>query len=224
MSYILHLESATKACSVALSLNGELKQVKESTEEQFSHGENLTLFIEDVLKSEGIQVKQLAAVSLSSGPGSYTGLRIGISVAKGLCYALQIPLISINSLTCIYELAKEKYPNQTIIPMIDARRMEVFSSIFDEKGTCMKEISSAIIDENTYSEFEPFIACGDGAEKLRLCWSGRNVQIDSRLLSSAKGQVSLAYQKFQENDFVEVAYFEPFYLKNFVVGVKAVQN
>lgn len=221
MSYILHIESATKACSVALSLNGELKQVKESTEEQFSHGENLTLFIEDVLKSEGIQVKQLAAISLSSGPGSYTGLRIGVSVAKGLCFSLQIPLIAIDSLTCIYESAKEKYPSKTIIPMIDARRMEVFSSIFDENGIGIKEISADIIDESSYSEFEPFLACGDGAEKLRTCWSNRNVQIDSTILSSAKGQVSLAYQKFQDNDFVDVAYFEPFYLKDFVMNTKA---
>lgn len=221
MSYILHLESSTKVCSVALSFDGVLKQLKESNEEQFSHGENITLYIEDVLKLEGIQVKQLKAISISSGPGSYTGLRIGVSVAKGLCFSLQIPLIAIDSLTCIYELSKKKYPNNTIVPMIDARRMEVFSSIFDEKGKYLKDISADIIDHNTYIGFEPFIACGDGAEKLRTCWSDRKVKIDSTILSSAKGQVSLAYQKFQHNDFVDLAYFEPFYLKDFVAGVKA---
>jgi tRNA threonylcarbamoyladenosine biosynthesis protein TsaB len=224
MTYILHLETATKACSVALSLNGVLKQLKEKTEENFSHGEKLTLYIQEVLKNEGITVKHLAAISISSGPGSYTGLRIGVSVAKGLCFSLQIPLIAIDSLTCIYESAKEKYPSKIIIPMIDARRMEVFASVFDENNICVKEISAEVIDENTYREFEPFVACGDGAEKLRSCWSNRNVQIDSTILSSAKGQIHLAYQKIQDKDFVDVAYFEPFYLKNFVAGVKAVQN
>jgi tRNA threonylcarbamoyladenosine biosynthesis protein TsaB len=125
MSYILHLETATKACSVALSKDGKLVQIKESRDEQYSHGENLTLYIQDVLGREGISPKDLDAVSLSSGPGSYTGLRIGVSVAKGLCYSLSIPLLAIDSLSCIHELAKQKYV-QTIIPMIDARRMEVF--------------------------------------------------------------------------------------------------
>ncbi|MES2588582.1 MAG: tRNA (adenosine(37)-N6)-threonylcarbamoyltransferase complex dimerization subunit type 1 TsaB [Bacteroidota bacterium] len=220
MIYILHLETATKACSVALSLNGELKQLKEITEDGFSHGENLTLFIEEVLKIEQISVKELKAVSLSSGPGSYTGLRIGVSVAKGLCYSLNIPLIAIDSLECIYEIAKLVYPKKTIIPMIDARRMEVFSSIYSSKGELLKPISADVIDEQTYSEFDSFIACGDGAEKLKEIWEKRNIIFDSTILSSAKGQVDLAFKKFQANDFVDVAYFEPFYLKDFVTKQK----
>lgn len=216
MSYILHLESATKACSVALSFEGKLKQVKEITEDNFSHGENLTLFIEDVLKQEKISAKELAAISISSGPGSYTGLRIGVSVAKGLCYALNIPLIAIDSLHCIYEIAREKHPEKTIIPMIDARRMEVFSSIYSSEGTLLKEISADIIEEESYAQFVPFIACGDGAEKLREIWSSREITIDSTILSSAIGQVKIAFEKFQKNDYVDLAYFEPFYLKDFV--------
>ncbi len=216
MSYILHLESATKACSVALSFEGKLKQVKEITEDNFSHGENLTLFIEEVLKQEKISAKELAAISISSGPGSYTGLRIGVSVAKGLCYALNIPLIAIDSLQCIYEIACEKHPEKTIIPMIDARRMEVFSSIYSSGGTLLKEISADIIDEDSYAQFEPFIACGDGAEKLREIWSSREITIDSTILSSAIGQVKIAFEKFQKSEYVDLAYFEPFYLKDFV--------
>jgi tRNA threonylcarbamoyladenosine biosynthesis protein TsaB len=216
MSYILHLESATKACSVALSFEGKLKQVKEITEDNFSHGENLTLFIEDVLKQEIISAKELAAISISSGPGSYTGLRIGVSVAKGLCYALKIPLIAIDSLQCIYEIAREKHSEKTISPMIDARRMEVFSSIYSSEGTLLKEISADIIEEESYSQFVPFIACGDGAEKLREIWSSREITIDSTILSSAIGQVKIAFEKFQKNEYVDLAYFEPFYLKDFV--------
>jgi tRNA threonylcarbamoyladenosine biosynthesis protein TsaB len=216
MSYILHIESATKTCSVALSKDGKLKQIKEITETNFSHGENLTLFVEMVLNAEKILPKQLNALSISSGPGSYTGLRIGVSVAKGLCYALSIPLISIDSLNCIYEIAKIKYPDKTIIPMIDARRMEVFSSAHNKNGKLIKPISADIIDIYSYLEFKDFIACGDGAEKLRDIWKSRNLEIDSSILSSAKGQVRIAFEKFQNNEFENLAYFEPFYLKDFI--------
>jgi tRNA threonylcarbamoyladenosine biosynthesis protein TsaB len=216
LTYILHIESATKSCSVALSLNGELKQIKEVTEDNFSHGENLTLFIEEVLKCEKIDPKQLHAISISSGPGSYTGLRIGVSVAKGLCYSLSIPLIAIDSLEAIFEIAKIKHPNSTIIPMIDARRMEVFSSTFDINGEKIKAISADIINETSYSEYEPFIAVGDGAPKLSEIWSGKNCQIDREIQSSATGQCTKAFQKFQVLEFEDVAYFEPFYLKDFI--------
>lgn len=219
-TYILHLETATKVCSAALSLNGELRQLKEIQEDGYSHGENLTLFIEDLLKSEGIEIGQLSAVSISSGPGSYTGLRIGVSTAKGLCYALSIPLISVDSLSAIREMALEKYPQETIVPMIDARRMEVFSAIYDASGAILKAISADIIESDSYKEFEPFVACGDGAEKLREIWTGRNITIDGTVLSSATGQVKPAFRKFGNKEFEDVAYFEPFYLKDFVMNVK----
>lgn len=219
-TYILHLETATKVCSAALSLNGELRQLKEIQEDGYSHGENLTLFIEDLLKSEGIEIGQLSAVSISSGPGSYTGLRIGVSTAKGLCYALSIPLIAVDSLSAIREMALEKYPEQTIVPMIDARRMEVFSAAYDASGTILKAISADVIESDSYKEFEPFVACGDGAEKLREIWTGRNITIDGTVLSSATGQVKPAFRKFGNQEFEDVAYFEPFYLKDFVMNVK----
>jgi tRNA threonylcarbamoyladenosine biosynthesis protein TsaB len=220
-TYILHLETATKVCSVALSLNGQIKQLKEIQEAGFSHGENLTLLIEDALKSEGIKSNQLSAVSIASGPGSYTGLRIGVSTAKGLCYALSIPLIAIDALVSIQQNALEKYPNQNIIPMIDARRMEVFAAVYDSKCEILKPISADILEENSYAEFEPFVACGDGAEKLKDLWKDRNIIFATEILSSAKSQVKLAYQKFEQKAFEDVAYFEPFYLKDFVMNVKS---
>lgn len=219
--YILHIETATKVCSVALSLNGNLLQLKEIEEDGYAHGEKLTLLIEDALHTEGIEINQLVAVSVSAGPGSYTGLRIGASTAKGLCYALKIPLLSIDSLVTIQQVAKEKYPNQNIAALIDARRMEVFSTVFNENSEVVKSISADIIDENSYLDFEPFVACGDGAEKLADVWNKRNITIDSSILSSAKGQVELGYQKYVNSELEDVAYFEPFYLKDFVMQVKA---
>lgn len=219
--YILHLETATKVCSVALSLNGKLLQLQEIEEDGYTHGEKLTLLIEAVLAAESIEVKELVAVSVSSGPGSYTGLRIGVSTAKGLCYALKIPLIAIDSLLAIQQVAKEKYPKQKIAALIDARRMEVFASIFDADDSVLKPISADIIDENSYLEWEYFVACGDGAAKLSEVWSERKITIDSTIRSSAKGQVELAYQKYLKSNFEDVAYFEPFYLKDFVMNVKA---
>lgn len=218
--YILHLETATKVCSVALSLNGKLQQLKEIEEDGYAHGEKLTLLIEAALASEGIQIKELAAVSVSAGPGSYTGLRIGVSTAKGLCYALGVPLIALDSLVSLQQIAKNIYPNQAVAALIDARRMEVFASVFSGSGAILKSISADIIDEDSYLEFEPFVACGDGAEKLREVWTDRKITIDATILSSAKGQVELAYQKYLNSEFEDVAYFEPFYLKDFVMNVK----
>ncbi len=220
-TYILHLETATKVCSVALSFNGQIKQMKEIQEAGFSHGENLTLLIEEILKSEGITANQLSAVSIASGPGSYTGLRIGVSTAKGFCYALSIPLIAVDALVSIQQIVIEKYPSQNIIPMIDARRMEVFAAVYNSKGEIIKPISADVLDENSYAEFEPFVACGDGAEKLIELWKGREIIFATEILSSAKGQVQLAYQKFEQKAFEDVAYFEPFYLKDFVMNVKS---
>lgn len=219
--YILHLETATKVCSVALSLNGELKQLREIREDGYAHGEKLTLLIEETLQLEQIEAKALAAVSVSSGPGSYTGLRIGVSTAKGLCYALSIPLIAVDSLRCIREMAVEQYPDTNIVPMIDARRMEVFSSAYDPQGNVLKGISADIIEAHSYAAFEPFVACGDGAEKLNEIWKDRSgVKIAGDVLSSARGQVAPGYLKFTKGEFEDVAYFEPFYLKDFVMNTK----
>ncbi len=220
MTYLLHLETATKVCSVGLSLNGELVKLAESNDDQYAHGEKLTLYIEKVLKDAGISPGHLAGVSVASGPGSYTGLRIGVATAKGLCFALGIPLIAIDALTSLSEIARSKYPNRTLCSLIDARRMEVYSQLINEQGEIVKPISADIITEDSYKEFDSFVYFGDGAEKLTEIWGKRDVSADLSIRSSAIGQVQLAFKKFNEQAFEDVAYFEPFYLKDFVGGKK----
>lgn len=220
MSYILHIETSTRSCSVALSFQGELLSVKESNDAEFSHGEQLTLYIEEVIAEASIEMKSISAVSVTSGPGSYTGLRIGVSTAKGICFALDIPLIAIDSMVNLAELAKQTHTNVNLCAMIDARRMEVYSAIYDASLNAIKPISADIIDENSYTEFEPFVYFGDGAEKVQPLWKNRNAMLDTTIFSSARGHVTLAYSKFMNHEFEDLAYFEPFYLKDFVGGKK----
>jgi tRNA threonylcarbamoyladenosine biosynthesis protein TsaB len=219
MVYILHLETSTKVCSVALSLNGQVIQTVESNEGAFVHGEKLTLFIQEVCEKAQIEMKDLNAISVASGPGSYTGLRIGVSTAKGLCYALGIPLIAIDSLTCIYEIVKANYSNYNILTVIDARRMEVFSKLFSENGAVKEEIAATVIEETTFEQYDPLVVVGDGAEKLKEIWKNRKVDIVEGFCTSAIGQASIAYRKFLASEFEDVAYYEPFYLKDFIAGV-----
>lgn len=214
-TYILHIETATKVCSVALSLNGKLLSISESDTDGFIHGEQLTNFISNVVASAKIQLVQLHAVSISSGPGSYTGLRIGISTAKGICFGLSIPLISVPSLSSLLYLAKEKYPDCRICAMFDARRMEVFSQLVDEHMNDLKCVGPEIIDERTSIAHDPFLVVGDGATKAKALWSARNIQFDEFIVPSAKGQIQLAYQKYLNSEFEDVAYFVPNYGKEF---------
>lgn len=215
-TYLLHLETATKACSVAVSLNGQTVSLVESIDEEYSHGEKLGVFIEKALHKAKISPKELNAVSFSSGPGSYTGLRIGCSTAKGICFALQIPLIAIDSTRCIAFNARENHPKSDLLVLIDARRMEAYTQIFDCQNHPQTPIEAVILEENTFSEWESLIVVGDGAGKTKAIWRERNFQIDSRNYSSAKGQSSFAYSLFLEKKFVDLAYFEPLYLKEFI--------
>ena len=219
--YLLHLETATKVCSVALSNNGELVSIRETQEDGYSHGENLNLFIEAVLSEAQISIKDLNAISVASGPGSYTGLRIGAATAKSLCYSLDIPLIAIDALTSLAAIAVIKYPNSKLCPLIDARRMEVYNLILDKELNPKKEITADIVDNTSYEEHLPFVYFGDGAAKLENVWTGRNCTSDLTIKCSASGQVQLAFKKFKNQDFEDVAYWEPFYLKDFIAGKKA---
>ncbi len=214
-NYILHIETATKVCSVALSLNGELISCKESSNDEFVHGEQLTNYISEVVSSANIQLENIAAVSVSSGPGSYTGLRIGVSTAKGLCFGLSIPLIAVPSLLSLIYLAKERHPKTTICAMFDARRMEVFRQVVDENGLELLPVGPQVVDEYSMVDFEPFLAVGDGTNKLKELWGNRKVQFDDAIVPSAKGQLILANQKFKAQDFEDVAYFVPNYGKEF---------
>ena len=216
--FLLHLETCTKMCSVALSENGKLIDCIENDAENYIHGEYLTVFIEEILSKNQLLPNQLAGVSFSSGPGSYTGLRIGLSVAKGLCFALSIPLISVSTLKVLALTGKEKYPNSTLVPMLDARRNEVYCEIFDKELTSIKPLSADILDEKSYQNFEPFVYFGDGAEKMSTHWENRKITFYESIKLSAKGQVALAYEKFNQSEFEDVAYFTPLYLKEFLTG------
>lgn len=211
-NYILHIETATKVCSVAVSLNGELLSCKETQADGFIHSEALTGFIQDALSSTGISISDLIAVSFSSGPGSYTGLRIGLSTAKGICFALNIPLISVQTLDAMFALAQGS--NKNVIPMLDARRMEVYATVYNSIGEVIQALDAIVLDENSFSSFEPFIVLGDGLEKCKELWSHRPIEWREEIFTSARGQVSIAYQKFQENKFEDLAYFSPIYLKD----------
>lgn len=211
-NHILHIETATKVCSVALSTNGKLIACKESIADGFIHSEALTLYIEETLREGRVSLSELNAISISSGPGSYTGLRIGLSTAKGLCFALNIPLISIETLLALTELVTTG--NESIIPMLDARRMEVYAQVIASDGSILQALDSIELDLTTFSEFEPFQVCGDGAAKCKEMWGHRNIIWNENLLSSAKGQVTIAYDKFQKKEFENLAYFTPIYLKD----------
>ena len=224
MAFILHIETATKVCSVALSKEGQLVALKESSGDGYSHGEDLTLFIQHVLDDVQISSSELRAISISSGPGSYTGLRIGSAVAKGMCYGLDIPLIAIDSLRALAALGQNEFERRNLAPVIDARRMEVYNAIYTSELEQIKPISADVIDEQSYKEFEPLLVFGDGAEKLVASFAGRNVEFDLTIEASAKGQIELAYNAYKNKDFVDIAYWEPYYLKDFVAGVKKAKH
>jgi tRNA threonylcarbamoyladenosine biosynthesis protein TsaB len=226
MAYILHIETSTKMCSVALSENGEyISHLNYQDEEGYAHSEKLTLLIKEILQKSGITIKQLKAISVSGGPGSYTGLRIGVSTAKGLCYSLGIPLIGIDSLACLNLWAKENYPehNGLFLAMIDARRMEVFSLIQDSNLTIIKPISADILESDTYSTQignQPVLVSGDGADKTKDLWHHIPQLHYTGLIADARGQIKEAYRRFKQEAFDSLAYYEPFYLKDFIAGTK----
>lgn len=220
MALILNIETATKVCSVALAKNGELIALKESKTENFSHSENLNLFVESVFESVNYDLNDLDALAVSVGPGSYTGLRIGVSTVKGFGYGLEIPVIGISSLQALANLSEPK-SDQLICPMFDARRMEVYSSIFDSQLNSLTEVEAVIIEKESYQfnlEQQKVIFLGPGAEKCQEIIEHPNAIFDLLTEVSAKGMISLAEKKFQVKDFENLAYFEPYYLKDFIAG------
>lgn len=216
--YILNIETSTKNCSVSLSKQGEIIILKEEAEQNFTHSEKLHLFIDEMLKEAAVSYKELSAVALSKGPGSYTGLRIGTSTAKGLCFALDIPLIAIDSLTILARQVQSK--NGLIIPMIDARRMEVYTALFDKNHNRKSQIQALIIDENSFSDIsERAYFIGDGAGKCKSVLTKENfIFPDDVLYPSSQEMGVLSFEKFQAQEFEDIAYFEPFYLKEFFTG------
>lgn len=216
--YILNIETSTKNCSVSIARDGKTLFLKEIAEQNFLHSEKLHLFIDQILKEAKISYKELSAVALSEGPGSYTGLRIGTSSAKGLCYALEIPLISIDTLLVLAKKINTK--DAFIIPMIDARRMEVYTAIFDENHHKISPTEALVIDENSFNQIsQKAYFIGDGASKCKEVLTNQNfVFIDEIVYPSANEMSLLSFGKFQNKQFEDVAYFEPFYLKEFFTG------
>ncbi|NER18252.1 tRNA (adenosine(37)-N6)-threonylcarbamoyltransferase complex dimerization subunit type 1 TsaB [Spongiivirga citrea] len=222
MAYILNIETATTNCSVSVGENGELKSLVELNEKEYSHAENLHVFIKQAIAEAGINLSDLSAIAVSKGPGSYTGLRIGVSAAKGLAFSLDIPLIAVTTLTSMAH--QNNNPADFIIPMLDARRMEVYAQVHDTNKTPLKETTAEIIEETSFAEYlakgtVSFI--GNGATKCQGVITHKNAIFDNNILEpTAKEMVSISYEKYKNKEFEDVAYFEPYYLKDFIAGKK----
>jgi tRNA threonylcarbamoyladenosine biosynthesis protein TsaB len=217
LSFILNIETATKNCSVSVAKDGKTIVCSELADEGYSHAEKLHVFIEEVIAKAGISVQDLNAIAVSQGPGSYTGLRIGVSAAKGLCYALNIPLIAVDTLKTLASQAE--VTDGKIIPMLDARRMEVYSAVFNTDLSIERAIKAEIIDENSFQEYtDKLYFVGDCADKCKAVLTKENfVFLENIKYPSAQAMSKISFDKYQKSDTVDVAYFEPYYLKDFMI-------
>ena len=218
---ILNIETATKNCSVCLAKDGEIIFLNEINDANYSHAEKLHPFITEILEETKVNISKIDAVAVSKGPGSYTGLRIGVSAAKGLCFALNKPLIAIDTLASLANSIVIK--EGIIVPLLDARRMEVYSAIFDANYHQTRVTKAEIIDENSFAEElknQKVYFLGDGAAKCKNTINHKNALFIENEYPSARQMAPLSFQKFKENNFEDVAYFEPFYLKDFVAGIQ----
>ena len=228
MALILSIETGTDICSVALANDGELMALRESDEGR-DHAKKVALFVDELLRETGVQPSDIDAIAVGKGPGSYTGLRIGVSFAKGMCYALDIPLIAIGSLDALAEVAREDFEagildieeedwtKAKLCPMVDARRMEVYAQVFDVEGRAQSDVVAEVVTEESFSEWRSkgkFVIFGNGAKK---CAEMLPDVIIEDVVPSARGIVRLAEEAFNAGKFEDLAYFEPFYLKDFIV-------
>ena len=227
MALILSIETGTDICSVALANDGELMALRESDEGR-DHAKKVALFVDELLRETGVQPSDLDAIAVGKGPGSYTGLRIGVSFAKGMCYALNIPLIAIGSLDALTEVAREDYDagildiedeewaRAKLCPLVDARRMEVYAQVFDNEGKALTDVVAEVVTEESFKEWraDKFVIFGNGAKK---CTELLSDAIFVEIAPSARGIVRLAEEAFKAEKFEDLAYFEPFYLKEFLV-------
>jgi tRNA threonylcarbamoyladenosine biosynthesis protein TsaB len=221
MITILQIETSTQFCSAAISRNGTTIALKEASGQNL-HAGSLTLFIEEVMQQANLKYADLDAIAVSKGPGSYTGLRIGVSTAKGLCYALDKPLIGIDTLNMMaagFLQANADY-NELVCPMIDARRLEVYTALYSPLGDMIEPVTAKIIDEHS---FEPalraakIVFIGDGAAKCKDLIVSQDAQFNEENFNTAANMSALAYQQYLASAFEDVAYFEPFYLKDFMI-------
>ncbi|MFD2100838.1 tRNA (adenosine(37)-N6)-threonylcarbamoyltransferase complex dimerization subunit type 1 TsaB [Flagellimonas iocasae] len=222
MAILLNLETATTNCSVSISNGNEVIFLKENNAVNYSHSEQLHVFIKEVLQEASLSFSDLNAVAISKGPGSYTGLRIGVSAAKGLCFSLDLPLISVPTLESMAHQVKVN-PGDLVIPVLDARRMEVYSAVFNHQFEEIRETRAEIIDENSFADYvseRTVHVVGSGAEKCKEMLGHPNFQFDSGIVPSAKEMAPIAFEKYKKGQFEDVAYFEPYYLKDFVIQSK----
>ena len=228
MSLILNIETTTHVCSAALSENGQLVRLREDHEGR-SHASLLALFIKEILQQEKLKVSDLDAVSISKGPGSYTGLRIGVSTAKGLCYGAGLPLLAVPTLQALTQGLLTSLPESNqlprldehtlLIPMLDARRMEVYSAVLNRNLEFVRDVRAEIIEESSYDDWlegHSLVFFGNGAEKCREVITHPNATFIPGIEPSARYMISLSEQRFTKHTFEDVAYFEPFYLKDFI--------
>jgi tRNA threonylcarbamoyladenosine biosynthesis protein TsaB len=217
LAYILSLETATTNCSVSLSKDGKTIVLKEDNDKSYSHAERLHVYINEVLKEANLSSSNLDAIAVSKGPGSYTGLRIGVSAAKGLCFALDKPLISIPTLDVLAHQVKVN--DGVIVSMLDARRMEVYSAVYDSDYKQLRNTEAQILDEKSFEDYlqkGKVYFVGNGVEKSKTLINHQNAVFIEAKLPSANEMSLLAYNKYKISDIEDVAYFEPYYLKDFV--------
>lgn len=217
MALILSIETTTTNCSVALGKDGKLVGLKEFNSPKYSHSEKLHQFIKEVCQQAEYDLKDLDSVAVSKGPGSYTGLRIGVSAAKGFCFALDIPLIALETLEVVArQITTQDYTY--IIPMLDARRMEAYVSVFDKAGKNLSPTSAKILEPDSFSEYlnEKVVFIGNAVRKFEEIYESDQADFKESF-PSAKEMVSLAEGYFKQKEFVDVAYFEPYYLKDFMI-------
>lgn len=227
MALILCIETGTDICSVGIAKDGELISLRESDEGR-DHAKKVGVFVDELFKQTGISPDDIEAVAVGKGPGSYTGLRIGVSFAKGLCYGIGCPLIAVNSLEALAEVAREDYEagiidvddwsSALLCPMVDARRMEVYAQVFDTAGNARSEVSAEVVTEDSFADYRKlcgeFVIFGSGAAKCTDVLAGA---VLADVVPSVRGMAVLAERAFAAGEFVDTAYFEPFYLKDFVV-------
>ena len=227
MALILCIETGTDICSVGIAKDGELISLRESDEGR-DHAKKVGVFVDELFKQTGISPDDIEAVAVGKGPGSYTGLRIGVSFAKGLCYGIGCPLIAVNSLEALAEVAREDYEagiidvddwsSALLCPMVDARRMEVYAQVFDTAGNARSEVSAEVVTEDSFADYRKscgeFVIFGSGAAK---CTGVLADSVLADVVPSVRGMAVLAERAFAAGEFVDTAYFEPFYLKDFVV-------
>jgi tRNA threonylcarbamoyladenosine biosynthesis protein TsaB len=230
MASILNIETATPLCSVALAVNGTVVSQRETLEEK-SHAAKLTVFIEEVLHEQRLKITDLDAIAVGKGPGSYTGLRIGISTAKGLCYGADIPLIAVSTLGIMFKqvitnsatgIQETQKANTLFCPMIDARRMEVFTCLFNSRGDEVEPVAANIIDQYSFQQYfadHSMVFFGSGMEKCREVLNHPNAVFIPDIYPHSSALALLAEESYSQQQFENIAYFEPFYLKDFIATI-----